>query len=75
MKIQISSKFGTVFLVIVGYLYHNDNFVEIRFAREMCVDRTEGETRLRLTYMQPQARIVYFTVTVNQTYIPGWQSK
>ena len=51
MKIQISSKFGTVFLVIVGYLYLNDssrsepseerdnNFVEIRIAREMYVDR------------------------------------
>ena len=47
MKIQISSKFGTAFLVIVGYLYLNDssrtepseerdnNFVEIRIAREM----------------------------------------
>ena len=48
MKIQISSKFGTVFLVIVGYLYllndssrsepseeRDDNFVEIRIAREM----------------------------------------
>ena len=50
MKIQISSKFGTVFLVIVGYLYLNDssrsepseerdnNFVEIRIAREMYVN-------------------------------------
>ena len=46
MKIQISSKFGTVFLVIVDYLYINDssrsepseeqdnNFVEIRIARK-----------------------------------------
>ena len=50
MKIQISSKFGTVFLVIVGYLYLNDssrsepseeqdnNCVEIRIAREMYVN-------------------------------------
>ena len=50
MKIQISSKFGTVFLAIVGYLYLNDssrsepseerdnNFVEIRIAREMYVN-------------------------------------
>ena len=50
MKIQISSKFGTAFLVIVGYLYLNDssrsepseerdnNFVEIRIAREMYVN-------------------------------------
>ena len=49
-EIQISSKFGTVFLVIVGYLYLNDssrsepskeqdnNFVEIRIAREMYVN-------------------------------------
>ena len=53
MKIQISSKFGTVFLVIVGYLYLNDssrsepseeqdnNFVEIRIAREMYVNVRE----------------------------------
>ena len=51
MKIQISSKFGTVFLVIVGYLYLNDsprsepseerdnNFLEIpHIAREMYVN-------------------------------------
>ena len=50
MKIQISSKFGTVFLVIVGYLYLSDssrsepseerdnNCVEIRIAREMYVN-------------------------------------
>ena len=50
MKIQISSKFGTVFLVIVRYLYLNDssrsepseerdnNFVEIHIAREMYVN-------------------------------------
>ena len=49
MKIRISSKFGTVFLVIVDYLYLNDssrsepseeqdnNFVEICIAREMYV--------------------------------------
>ena len=51
MKIQISSKFGTVFLVIFGYLYLNDysrskpseerdnNFVEIpHISREMYVN-------------------------------------
>ena len=50
MKIQISSKFRTVFIVIVGYLYLNDssrsepseerdnNFVEICIAREMYVN-------------------------------------
>ena len=50
MKIQISSKFRTVFIVIVGYLYLNDssrsepseerdnNFVEIRIAQEMYVN-------------------------------------
>ena len=50
MKIQISSKFGTVFLVIVGCLYLNDSsrsqpseerdniFFEIHFAREMYVN-------------------------------------
>ena len=51
MKIQISSKFGTVFLVIFGYLYLNDssrsepseegdnNFFEIpHIAREMYVN-------------------------------------
>ena len=50
MKIQISSKLGTVLLVIVGYLYLNDsarsepseerdnNFFEIHIAREMYVN-------------------------------------
>ena len=54
MKIQISSKFGTVFLVIVGYLYLNDSsrsepseerdnsFFEIpHIAREMYVNVRE----------------------------------
>ena len=50
MKIQMSSKFGTVFLVIVGYRYLNDSsrsepseerdniFFDIHIAREMYVN-------------------------------------
>ena len=62
MKIQISSKFGTVFLVIVGYLYLNNssrsepseerdtNFFEIHIAREMYMNVRGQEPLWLLTW-------------------------